>query len=155
MKKTDNKEITRAQLKALHAEFGRMGLEEDERHVFVERFTDGRTQSTRELTFDEAAQLIGRLREGQAERTQAEARRLVKQIYGLSFRISFLNRAYAGRNTEADRKMNVAKINAFCRTRTKFRKELTRMNLGELQEVKRQLEKIARDEERKQDGGTE
>ena len=42
--------------------------------------------------------------------------------------------------------MNKAKINLFCRTHTKFRKNLTLMTLPELKEVKKQLEVIARKE---------
>ena len=43
--------------------------------------------------------------------------------------------------------MNKAKINIFCRQRTKFRKNLTAMTLPELKAVKKQLEAIARKEE--------
>jgi len=43
--------------------------------------------------------------------------------------------------------MNFAKINIFCRQRTKFRKNLTVMTMEELKEVKKQMEAIARKEE--------
>ena len=43
--------------------------------------------------------------------------------------------------------MNKAKINQFCRTRSKFRKNLTEMSMEELKEVKRQFEAMARKEE--------
>lgn len=76
----------------------------------------------------------------------AESRRLVGQIYGLSLRISFLNRDYPS-DDEAERRMNYAKLNQFCRTRSRFRKNLTAMNPAELKEVKKQLEAVARKEE--------
>ena len=42
--------------------------------------------------------------------------------------------------------MNKAKINQFCRNRSKFRKPITEMTLEELKEVKRQFEALARKE---------
>ena len=82
----------------------------------------------------------------EADRIHREARKVVKQIFSLSFHISCLNKNYTN-ETEADFEMNKAKINQFCRTRSKFRKPLTEMSLEELKEVKRQFEAMARKEE--------
>ena len=60
--------------------------------------------------------------------------------------ISFLNKDFPN-DTPEDFEMNKAKINVFCRTRSKFRKPITEMTLEELKEVKRQFEALARKED--------
>lgn len=122
-----------------------MGFSEEDRHGFISQFTSGRTNSTAGLTKEEAALLLSRFNKESADHVRKEARALVKQIFSLSFRISCLNRNYTNETPE-DFEMNKAKINQFCRTRSKFRKNLTEMSLKELKEVKRQFEAMARKE---------
>lgn len=150
MKTTANKPVSPQQLKALQATFHALGMDDENRHNHIAHFTAGRTASTRELTFDEARRLLEQLNTGRSRKRQEEARALCRSIYALSLRISFLNKDYATDN-EADFEMNKAKINQFCRQRTKFRKNLTAMTLEELKEVKKQLEAIARKEEKEPD----
>ena len=107
----------------------------------------GRTDSTSGLTKEEAGLLLSRFNKEAADRIRKEARAVVKQIFSLSFQISCLNRNYTN-DTPEDFEMNKAKINQFCRTRSKFRKPLTEMSLEELKEVKRQFEAMARKEEK-------
>ena len=134
--------ITPQQVKALQAQFHKMGFSDEDRHGFISQFTSGRTDSTAGLTKEEAGLLLTRFNREEADRLRKQARALVKQIFSLSFRISCLNKNY----TEADFEMNKAKINQFCRTRSKFRKNLTEMSLEELKDVKRQFEAMARKE---------
>jgi ribosomal protein S17E len=145
--KTTMKErpVTPQQIKALQAQFYKMGFSEEDRHGFISQFTSGRTNSTAGLTKEEAALLLSRFNKESADHVRKEARALVKQIFSLSFRISCLNRNYTNETPE-DFEMNKAKINQFCRTRSKFRKNLTEMSLKELKEVKRQFEAMARKE---------
>lgn len=138
--------VTPQQIKALQAQFHKMGLSDEDRHGFISQFTAGRTDSTAGLTKEEAGLLLTRFNREAAEQIRKQARTLVKQIFSLSFRISCLNKNYTN-DTEADFEMNKAKINQFCRTRSKFRKNLTEMSLEELKEVKRQFEAMARKEE--------
>lgn len=140
------KPATPQQIKALHAQFRQMGFSDEDRHGFISEFTGGRTASTAGLTLNEAKQLLSRLNGDKAERSRREALKIVKQIFSLSFRISCLNRNYTN-DTPEDFEMNKAKINQFCRTRSKFRKPLTEMTLEELKDVKRQFEAMARKEE--------
>lgn len=137
------KGITPQQTKALHAQFRAMGFDDDERHSFIADYTNGRTCSTTKLTQQEAHRLLAQLSEGKADRAKKEARTIIKQIFRISFDIPFLNQGFAN-DTPEDFEMNKAKINAFCRDRSKFRKPLTMMTLAELKEIKRQLEAIAR-----------
>lgn len=139
--------ITPQQIKALQAQFHKMGFTDEDRHGFISQFTAGRTDSTAGLTKEEAGLLLTRFNRESADRIRREARAVVKQIFSLSFRISSLNQNYTN-DTPEDFEMNKAKINQFCRTRSKFRKNLTEMSLAELKEVKRQFEAMARKEEK-------
>lgn len=143
--KTINKPVTPQQLKALHAAFHRIGMDDDARHECISAFTDGRTQSSKELTFDEARRLITSLNEDQVEQMREEARTLVKAIFGLSFQISFLNKGFAN-NTQEEFEMNKAKLNMFARSKSASRKNVTEMYLSELKAFKKQLEAIAHKE---------
>lgn len=145
MRTTKAKPVSPQQLKALHASFHTMGYDDDDRHDFILRFTDRRTASTKELTFDEARLLLERLNGDRQQAARKEAKILCRSIYALSLQISFLNKDYTS-DTEEERQINFAKINLFCRTHTKFRKPVTQMTLPELKEVKKQLEAIARKE---------
>ena len=142
MKTTKDDPISPQQLKALHVSFKRIGMDEENRHNYIHHFTGGRTCSSKDLTMTEARRMLTALNGD----VSAESRRLVGQIYGLSLRISFLNRDYPS-DDEAERRMNYAKLNQFCRIRSRFRKNLTAMNPAELKEVKKQLEAVARKEE--------
>ena len=138
--------ITAQQIKALQTQFHKMGFSDEDRHGFISQCTAGRTESTSGLTKEAAALLVSRFNKESEDRIRREARAVVKQIFSLSFRISCLNRNYTN-DTPEDFEMNKAKINQFCRTRSKFRKPLTEMSLEELKEVKRQFEAMARKEE--------
>ena len=140
-----DKRITPQQIKALHVQFRRMGFDDEDRHRFISDYTGGRTDSTAALTMNEARTLLNRILKDESERLKRAARTTVRQIFALSFRISFLNKGY-GNDTPEDYEMNKAKINKFCKTRTKFRKPLTEMTLEELKDVKRQFEALARKE---------
>mgnify|MGYP000497134447 CR=1 FL=1 len=62
MKTNKDKQISVQQLKALHATFHRIGMDDDARHGCIYEFTSGRTVSSRELTMHEARQLLERLK---------------------------------------------------------------------------------------------
>lgn len=154
MNTTKNKPITPQQLKALQTCFSRMGFDTEARHEFVSQFTDGRTQSSRELTFDEARNMLEKLNgnqskqaEEKAKMIQQEARTVVGQIYGLSLKISFLNRDF-NLETPEDFEMNKAKINVFARKSSACHKDMTKMTLEELKAFKKQLEAILHKEEK-------
>ncbi|MDD3040922.1 hypothetical protein [Bacteroides sp.] len=148
MKTTNDKPITPQQLKALHATFHAHGMDDEARHECIASFTGGRTASTKYLTMNEARLLLSHLnRENEQVRKmmQQEANAVLRSIYHLSMRISFLNKGFPS-DTEDDKQMNLAKINMWCRSRTKYRKTLREMNPEELKAVKKQLEAIVRKE---------
>ena len=148
MKTTNDKPVTPQQLKALHATFHAHGMDDEARHECIASFTGGRTARTKYLTMNEARLLLSRLnREDEQVRKmmQQEANAVLRSIYHLSMRISFLNKGFPS-DTEDDKQMNLAKINMWCRSRTKYRKTLREMNPEELKAVKKQLEAIVRKE---------
>lgn len=149
MRTTQNKPLTPQQLKALHATFRRIGMDDEARHGCIYEFTGGRTASSRELTMHEARQLLERLnpQDDKARALQlAEAKNVFRQIYRLSFLIPQLNQGFTS-DCEAEYRMNVAKLNVWSRKYSKARKDVTAMSLYELQETKKQLEAWARREE--------
>ncbi|WP_448781138.1 hypothetical protein [Bacteroides congonensis] len=151
MRTTKDKPISPQQMKALHATFRSKGFDEEERHDFISRFTEGRVSSTKELTFNEARLMLERLNESdkkKKEREQMEAKNLLKAIFFLSFEISFLNKGFSN-DTEEEFEMNKAKLNVFSRDRSASHKNLTEMNLNELKAFKKQLEAIAYNENNK------
>lgn len=151
MKIITNKAITAQQLKALHATFRALSMDDEARHGCVYSFTSGRTQSSKELTMEEARQLLDRLNpmDDKAKALQRkEAQFVFRDIYRLSFLIPQLNQGFTS-DSEEEYRMNVAKLNLWARKYTKSRKDVTRMALWELQETKKQLEAFMRREERK------
>ena len=147
MKTISNKVITAQQLKALHATFRRIGMDDDARHGCIFEFTAGRTQSSKELTMYEARRLSP-MDDKAKEMQRTEARNTFRDIYRLSFLIPQLNQGFTSDSKE-EYQMNVAKLNVWARKYTKARKDVTRMELWELQETKKQLEAFMRREERK------
>lgn len=73
--------ITPQQIKALQAQFHKMGFTDEDRHGFISQFTAGRTDSTSGLTKEEAGLLLSRFNKESADRIRKEARALVKQIF--------------------------------------------------------------------------
>lgn len=147
MRTTTDKPISPQQLKALHATFRRLGMDDDSRHTMITYFTDGRTQSSKELSFGEASRLLSSLND--VKKASEEARVLVKAIFGLSFQISFLNKGFSN-DTEEAFEMNKAKLNMFARRKSVCRKNVPEMYLSELKAFKKQLEAIAYNEKKKQ-----
>lgn len=153
MKKITDKPVTPQQLKALHATFRRIGMDDEARHGCIYDFTAGRTESSRELTMHEARQLLEKLNpmdDKARDIEAAEARNVFRDIYRLSFLIPQLNQGFTS-DSEEDYRMNVAKLNVWARRYSKARKDITAMRLWELQETKKQLEAWMRREERKMD----
>jgi len=146
MKTIKEKPITAQQLKALQASFSHIGMDNDDRHDFINQYTCGRTSSSKELTQQEAYTLLCTFNAKRQELRREESKRTCKAIYMLSLQISWLNAPYKDDHTSEAFEMNKAKINAFCRERSKVHKNIGQMNLEELKDVKLQLEAIARKE---------
>ena len=156
MRTNKDKQISVQQLKALHATFHRIGMDDDARHGCIYEFTSGRTASSRELTMHEARQLLERLNppdEKVRAMQLAEAKSVFRDIYRLSFLIPQLNQGFTS-DSEDEYRMNIAKLNMWARKYSKALKDVTSMKLWELQDTKKQLEAWMRREEKKQKNET-
>lgn len=156
MRTNKDKPISVQQLKALHATFHRIGMDDDARHGCIYEFTSGRTASSRELTMHEARQLLERLNppdEKVRAMQLAEAKSVFRDIYRLSFLIPQLNQGFTS-DSEDEYRMNIAKLNMWARKYSKALKDVTSMKLWELQDTKKQLEAWMRREEKKQKNET-
>lgn len=131
--------VTKAQIQKIHILLNNIG-QMDWKADYVSAVTDGRATSSKELTFYEADYLIKRLAEQDPKEMQLQA------IFKLSYKAGM-----SMGSTPADRKMNVAKINAFLRERGTVKKDLYSMTVPELIQVHRQFEGIVNSNRRTRD----
>lgn len=66
--------VTPQQIKALQAQFHKMGFSDEDRHGFISQFTAGRTDSTAGLTKEEAGLLLTRFNREESDRIRKQAR---------------------------------------------------------------------------------
>lgn len=133
MKMQANNPVTTAQIKKIHVLLRQKGLM-DEKATMASSISDGRTQSTKELSRDEAKRLITFLMDENAE-IRLKTKNIYLAIWGLAWNMGII---YG--ETDEDHQMNKAKLNLSCRVRGSVKKNLTEMNLPELQKTHRQFE---------------
>lgn len=124
--------ITPAQLKKIHVILNELGLMACKEKI-ISDCTDGRTASCRELTRHEAKTLIGVLC------NMDDRHRHINAILYLAYNMEMIY----GTSPE-DKKMNVAKLDAFCKSRGSVKKALYLQNVTELKKTHRQFESIYR-----------
>lgn len=130
--------ITIPQMKKLHTLLFQLNIMEDKKTLLL-GFTHGRTDSAKELTIDEAKQLIDKLGKlhpsEQLKRAIWHVARLAGLIYG---------------DSKEDNAMNAAKLDGFLRDKGVVKKPLQKMNFEELKKVHRQFEGILRNNKKSQ-----
>lgn len=126
------KPITKAQITKIHTLLSKQGLM-DEKKTLIHSVSNGRTDSTKELTLDEARQLISLLL-GAKDDTD-KRKEMFRIIYSLAWKMDII---YG--DTDDDYHMNVAKLNVFCRERGTVKKNLTVQSLVEMRRTRRQFE---------------
>lgn len=142
MSTKQNKPITTAQIKKIHTLLNQQGLL-DEKPTLVYSISEGRTQSTKELTINEGKRLITfLLNDDNVNESKCVA--VFRAIYRLAWDMDII---YG--NTTEDYYTNIAKLNMFCRGRGTVKKNLSQMNLTELRKTQRQFEAIKRQYEKK------
>lgn len=130
------KAVTKAQITKIHVLLNQLGYM-DQKKAIMARLTSGRTESTRELSFEEARHLISQL----VEHSPLERKKSL--IFSLAYRCGII---YG--STSEDRKINTAKLDLFLKERGAVKKSLNAMNFSELTSVHRQFEAILRSNER-------
>jgi hypothetical protein len=133
------KYITNPQLAKLHVLLTNLGIIDQKQHM-VYNISDGRTTSSKELSFDEARTLIMNL-------SQYDPRERTKSvIFSLAYKAGII---YG--ESDTDKKMNTAKLNGFIRDRGAVKKDLNEMNQQELNKIHRQFEAILRNTQNSKD----
>ena len=123
---------TKPQIAKIHVLLSNLGITEQKIEI-VYNLTNGRTQSTKDLTIDEARRLITSL----AEYDPCERQKSL--IFSLAYQAGII---YG--STTDDKKMNTAKLNMFLKERGAVKKELNAMNFSELVKTHRQFEAMVK-----------
>lgn len=135
--------VTAPQLKKIHTLLGELGIM-DRKPEIVYGFTNGRTESSRELTLMEAKSLIEYLM-GSQERTV-----VVKRIWHLAYEMNII---VPGDHNE--KAMNAAKLDKFCEQRGTVKKALSTQSLKEVKRTARQFEAMYQKYTEKQEALTD
>lgn len=103
-------------------------------------FTDGRTESSRELTLQEAKDLIEWLAESD------EWTKIVRRIWHLAYEMGIIVPG-----DQSEKAMNIAKLDAFCKERGTVKKAISAQSLKEVKRTAKQFEAMYKKHEEKQD----
>lgn len=139
---------TTAQKQLLHRLQRQKSMSEDVYRNLILQYSNGRTDTSKELTKEEARQLISKLldEDGKNKWLERKKHRLVCRIYRISCEIKGLNADYDG-SDPIEREMNIAKINMWLRQYGSCKKPVSRQNYEELKLTLRQISARLRKEE--------
>lgn len=126
------KPISKGQIKIIHVLLSERGIMDEKRNI-VHSISSGRTTSTKELTANEARQLIGLL-VCEGDKTEKQ-KSVFRSIYGIAYKMDII---YG--DTDDDYQMNLAKLNMFCRERGTVKKNLAEQSYMEMCRTLRQFE---------------
>jgi hypothetical protein len=129
------KPITKPQLAKIHVLLNQLNLIGDKGNI-VYQFTNGRTESTREMSQQEATALLKYLS------VFDPCDKMRKKVFALAYDANII---YG--DSPEDWKMNIAKINAFLKERGTVKKDINKMNKTELAAVVSQFEQIKKHNE--------
>ncbi|WP_149912719.1 hypothetical protein [Sphingobacterium cavernae] len=127
---------TKAQIQKIHVLLNQLGLIEDKAAI-IYNISEGRTESSRKLSCDEAKLLIRNLSEFDP------SERMKSLIFSLAYQTGII---YG--DTAEDKRINVAKLNMFLKERGTVKKEINGMTYEELLKTQRQFEGILRNQQR-------
>lgn len=120
--------LTPAQLKLIHTLLGQADLMERKADL-VYSFSNGRTESSRELSLFEAKEMIEFLKRA------TDSQQLIKAIWFIAYEMEIISGSGADHNG-----MNAAKLDLFCKSRGSVKKNLREQNYQELKKTHRQFE---------------
>ncbi|MES2732864.1 MAG: hypothetical protein V4714_14010 [Bacteroidota bacterium] len=136
--------ITLPQNKRLHQLLHELDLMEDKKHL-ISMITRGRTESSKELSVNEAKTLILHL-EGIGS-PDSVADRMRKKIFAICYKLEWI---YG--NSPEDHKMNRVIIDNFIKTKGYLKKPLNAFTVAELPKLVSQFEQIEKHTEKAQAG---
>ena len=126
------KTATQPQIAKIHVLLNNLGITKQKVEI-VYNLTSGRTESTKDLTIDEARRLIINLAEYDPRERQKSL------IFSLAYQAGIIYGSSAD-----DKKMNAAKLNMFLKERGAVKKDLNAMNYSDLVKTHRQFEAIVK-----------
>ena len=132
MKQVSEKPITTAQIKKIHVLLQHAGLMESKENL-VHHISECRVRSVKHLSCEEARKLIENL-VWFVEDKNNRKRIVFNAIWGIAWEMGII---YG--ETDDDFQMNLAKMNMFCRQRGTVKKNLSDMDLIELNKTLRQF----------------
>lgn len=125
-------QVTKSQLSKIHVLLSQMGLTDQKREM-IHRFSSGRTESSKELTMQEASMLL------QALSRHDPCDPMRRKIFALAYDANII-----WGDTPADKKMNSIKLDRFLLSKGTVKKELRRMNHADLVKAINQLQQIVK-----------
>jgi len=125
---------TKQQLQKIHIMLTQLGLQ-DEKLNLVFSISKGRTASSKLLTIGEAQQLIKYLVDNDP------GQKMRKKIFALAYDAGII-----WGNSDADKKMNIYKLNQFLLSSGTVKKELNKMEQTDLVRTVSQFEKIIKNQ---------
>lgn len=134
----EERKITGAQLKLIHTLLSQKKLMEHKRDLCL-GFSNGRTESSRELTLSEARVFIQYLKEDTAgeDAINREKNSIIKRIWHLGYLAGII---YG--DSPEDKAINSAKLDTFAKERGTVKKPLRQQSVAELKRTVKQFEAI-------------
>mgnify|MGYP003445171280 FL=1 len=131
-------QVTKSQLSKIHVLLSQMRLTDQKREM-IHRFSSGRTESSKELTMQEASMLL------QALSRHDPCDPMRRKVFALAYEAGII-----WGDTPADKKMNSINLDRFLLHNGTVKKELRRMNHADLIKTVNQMQQIVKHtEERK------
>lgn len=132
------KTITKAQLKMIHVLLNELSIM-DRKPDLVYSFSNGRTESSRELSLQEAKEIIEFLKNAE------ENKRLINRIWHIAYELKII---VSGDKNEMS--MNAAKLDAFCKQRGSVKKSIREQSINELKKTIKQFEAMLQKHQQKE-----
>lgn len=130
-------QVTKSQLSKIHVQLSQLGLQEKKK-MLVLQYTNGRSESSRDLTMQEAKELIMAL----SKYDPCDPMR--RKVFSLAYDAEII-----WGTTSIDKKINAIKLDNFLLTRGTVKKELKRMTREELIKTISQFKQIIKHQEEK------
>lgn len=136
--------ITPNQLRAVQATMVKIAPDREERMELLSEMMGREIESTRDLSWSEAAMILSKFGGHQLQEVNEKKRTLRATIYHLSMRIGWLNRDYPDHGDAAEKAMNRAKVDQWLMSRGVVKKPVMEMSVEELGKVVGQMKAIAK-----------
>jgi hypothetical protein len=128
--------VTPLQIKKLQVLYNKIGFDVEQKKKTVTSFSQGRTDTTKELYKHEAIVLIKEI-EAELLKINIPILKKIKKVFALCYEANFIY-GYG----DDDKRMNLAKINKFLRERGSVKKELFNQDEAELTKTINQFKQM-------------